>query len=205
MVCSIGTILAKRLFAYGDPESRVLKHPSMLYNGLDIFLFSKWIGISLVQKTYCRTVAIWTFYVYHDRGKFSFSASQHVILKPVSASQLVALSYKDSMVRAEYPAPWTYQPLDLDPTGYDPLDNLPACIKAVFTDLVNSPHFLLDQFDLPPDSGAIIAQVINDGETLEVIDDSFDHSHQVGSSAFVIDPAFLLWTASIINQLFLLC
>lgn len=92
------------------------------------------------------------------------------------------------MMRAECPSPWIDQLPEPDPT-LNPFENLSACIQGVFEDLVNSPRVLLDQFVLPPDGGAVIAQAIKDGEALAVSDGSFDESRQAGSSAFIISPS----------------
>ena len=92
-------------------------------------------------------------------------------------------------MRAECPAPWTDGIPEPDPTEQDPLESLSACIQGVFEDLVNSPRVLLDQFVLPPDSGAAIVQAINDGDALAVSDGCFDDSHQAGSSAFLISSS----------------
>ena len=108
---------------------------------------------------------------------FALSPS-HVVFKPVSASQLVALSPRGFMMRAECPEPWTGQIPDPDSAEQDPLEDLSACIQEAFEDLINSPRALLDQFVLPADGGAIIAQAIMDGEALAVSDGSFDDSRQ---------------------------
>ena len=169
------------------PDSRVPKHSATLSHWPNTSVLSNWYQFFFPDehRIYCRTGAILNFYRYHGSGKFALSAS-HVVFTPISASQLVTISPMGVMVRAECPAPWTDQIHDLDSVEYDPLEDLYACIQEVFEDLVNSPGALLDQFDLPPDGGAITAQAIKGSETLAVSDGSIDDSCQAVSFAFII-------------------
>ena len=72
------------------------------------------------------------------------------------------------------------------PNEYNPMDKLSPSINSFFRDLVQTPRALFDNYVLPPDDGAAIAQAISMGTAVAVSDGSYDDSRKAGSSVFII-------------------
>ena len=108
--------------------------------------------------------------------------------RPASATKLITLSRRNTLVVPEKPSPRTWVPLDLDPLEYSPLDDLLPCVISLFEALLQNRRALLDLCKLPPDGGAAIAQALAAGTASTVSDGSYDDSRQAGSSAFIIAP-----------------
>ena len=111
------------------------------------------------------------------------------VTRPASATKMITLSSRNTLVVPEKPSLQTWVQFDLDPNEYTPLDDLLPCVNSLFEAFLQIPRTLLDLCKLPPDGRATIAQVLTAGTTAAVSDDSYNNSRQAGSSAFIIAPS----------------
>ena len=140
------------------------------------------------DQIFCRAQWGWDIFVHSARGKYCISALT-AATRPVSATKLVTLSHRNTLVVSERPLSWDWVQLDLDPNEYNPLDDPPPCVNSLFGAFVQNPRTLLDKCKLPTDGGAAIAQALTTGTVAAVSDGFYDDSRQAGSSAFIIAPS----------------
>ena len=140
----------------------------------------KWFYSDSEDRIFCRTQWGWDTFVHSTRGKYCLSAFT-VATRPISATNMITLSRRNTPIGPERPSPWDPVPPDLNPTEYNPMDNPPPCINSFFEAVVQTLRALLDKIKLPTNGGAAVTQAISPGTASAVSDGSYDDSRRAGS------------------------